>query len=84
VPGGAETDGADAATSAVGVDAATLRRAVVDGRPTHPVLIGRDHWAGVVELAEGDRGAGPYLRRHDAALVNVGDLWDGADIDTSA
>jgi CTP:molybdopterin cytidylyltransferase MocA len=66
------------------VDATTLRRAVVDGRPTHPVLIGREHWAGVAELAEGDRGAGPYLRRHDAELVDVGDLWDGSDIDTPA
>lgn len=66
------------------VDATTLRRAVVDDRPTHPVLIGRDHWAGVAELAEGDRGAGPYLRRHDAALVDVGDLWDGSDIDSPA
>jgi CTP:molybdopterin cytidylyltransferase MocA len=68
--------------AAAPVDSATLCRAVVDGRPTHPVLIGRDHWAGVASLAEGDRGAGPYLRRHDAALVEVGDLWNGADIDT--
>ena len=66
------------------VDAASLRRATVDGRPTHPVLIGREHWAGVVELASGDRGAGPYLRRHGADLIDVGDLWDGSDIDTPA
>jgi CTP:molybdopterin cytidylyltransferase MocA len=65
-------------------DAATLRRAVVDGRPTHPVLIGRAHWAGVAELASGDRGAGPYLRGHDAVLIDVGELWDGADVDTPA
>jgi len=68
--------------AAAPVDSATLCRAVVDGRPTHPALIGRDHWAGVLSLAAGDRGAGPYLRRHDAALVEVGDLWNGADIDT--
>jgi CTP:molybdopterin cytidylyltransferase MocA len=66
------------------VDASTLRRATVDGRPTHPVLIGREHWAGVAALAEGDRGAGPYLRRHGAALIDVGELWDGSDIDTPA
>jgi CTP:molybdopterin cytidylyltransferase MocA len=71
-----------AATPATPVDPTALRRASVDGRPTHPVLIGREHWAGVAELAEGDRGAGPYLRRHDAVLVDVGDLWDGSDIDT--
>ena len=70
--------------AAAEVDPATLCRAVVDGRPTHPVLIGRDHWGGVAELAEGDRGAGPYLRRHGAALIDVGDLWDGTDIDTPA
>lgn len=66
------------------IDAQVLRRAVVDGRPTHPVLIGRAHWEGVAALAEGERGAGPYLRRHDAELVDVGDLWDGADIDSPA
>ena len=66
------------------IDAETLRRAVVEGRPTHPVLIGRSHWAGVAALADGDRGAGPYLRRHDAELVDVGELWDGSDIDTPA
>jgi CTP:molybdopterin cytidylyltransferase MocA len=63
------------------VDAHTLRRAVVEDRPTHPVLLGRDHWAGAAELADGDRGAGPYLTRHGAELIEVGDLWDGADID---
>lgn len=66
------------------VDRSTLRRAAVDGRPTHPVLIGRDHWAGAAELADGDRGAGPYLRRNGAELVEVGDLWDGADVDGPA
>jgi CTP:molybdopterin cytidylyltransferase MocA len=73
-----------AAPEGAALDAATLRRACVDGRPTHPVLIGRDHWTGVAEQAEGDRGAGPYLRRHDAALIEVGELWDGTDVDTPA
>jgi len=63
------------------VDAGTLRRAVVDGRPTHPVLIGREHWDAVAESASGDRGAGRYLRQHGAAEVECGQLWDGADID---
>jgi CTP:molybdopterin cytidylyltransferase MocA len=63
------------------LDAVTLRRAVVGGRPTHPVLIGRSHWAGVAALADGDHGAGPYLRRNDVELVDVGDLWDGSDVD---
>jgi molybdenum cofactor cytidylyltransferase len=63
------------------IETTTLRRAVVASRPTHPVLIGREHWAGVLELADGDRGAGPYLRRHGAELIDVGDLWDGTDLD---
>lgn len=63
------------------IDAGTLRRAVVEGRPTHPVLLGREHWTDAARQADGDRGAGPYLKRHDAELVEVGDLWDGADID---
>jgi CTP:molybdopterin cytidylyltransferase MocA len=63
------------------IDASALRRAIVNGRPTHPVLIGRQHWEGAAELADGDRGAGPYLRRHGAELIDVGDLWDGADLD---
>jgi CTP:molybdopterin cytidylyltransferase MocA len=63
------------------VDAATLRRAVVEGRPTHPVLIGREHWDAVAASATGDHGAGAYLREHGAVEVDVGDLWDGADVD---
>lgn len=63
------------------VGASTLRRAAVGGRPTHPVLLGREHWASAADLADGERGAGPYLRRNGAELVEVGDLWDGADRD---
>ena len=58
-----------------------LARASYDGRPGHPVLIGRDHWAGVVETATGDRGARDYLATRDVALVECGDLASGADVD---
>jgi nicotine blue oxidoreductase len=58
-----------------------LARASYDGRPGHPVLIGRDHWAGVVETATGDRGARDYLATRDVALVECGDLATGADVD---
>ncbi|MFC5503270.1 NTP transferase domain-containing protein [Lysinimonas soli] len=68
--------------AAAPVDAATLRRAVVNGRPTHPVLIGRAHWDAVAASADGDRGAGPYLREHGAAEVECAELWDGADVDS--
>jgi CTP:molybdopterin cytidylyltransferase MocA len=62
-------------------DPATLRRATYDGRPGHPVLLGRDHWAAAAASAEGDRGAGRYLRAQGAEEVELSDLWDGADLD---
>lgn len=61
--------------------AADLARAAYDGVPGHPVLIGRDHWAGVVATAEGDRGARDYLASHEVALVECGDLATGVDVD---
>jgi len=59
-----------------------LARASYDGRPGHPVLLGRDHWSGVLTGLEGDRGAADYLRAHGAELVECGDLATGADQDT--
>lgn len=59
-----------------------LARAAYGGVPGHPVLIGRDHWAGVVETATGDRGARDYLAAHEVALVECGDLATGADVDS--
>src|SRR3712207_6826558 len=38
-----------------------LAVAAYDGVRGHPVLLGRDHWAGVVETASGDEGARRYL-----------------------
>ncbi len=63
------------------VSAATLARAVYDGTPGHPVLIGRDHWAGVIESAIGDQGARAYLGSHQVELVECGDLATGRDVD---
>ena len=59
-----------------------LARATYDGRPGHPVLLGRRHWAGVVATATGDRGARDYLRANPPALVECGDLASGHDVDT--
>lgn len=59
-----------------------LARATYDGVPGHPVLIGRDHWAGVIASAEGDRGARDYLREHPPLPVECGDLATGRDVDT--
>ncbi|MCW2735960.1 NTP transferase domain-containing protein [Nocardioides sp.] len=76
----------DAAVVARVVAAATgpdvLARAAYDGVPGHPVLIGRDHWAGVVETATGDRGARDYLAPREVALVECGDLATGVDVDS--
>ncbi len=61
---------------------AVLGRATYQGVPGHPVLIGRDHWAGVLAGAEGDQGARAYLAAHDVANVECGDLASGRDVDT--
>jgi len=58
-----------------------LARATYAGVPGHPVLIGRDHWAGVIEAAVGDQGARGYLKTHDVRLVECGDLAGGNDVD---
>ena len=62
---------------------APLARAAYDGRPGHPVLLGRAHWLPVAEAAVGDRGARDYLVAHAAEvrLVECGDLATGADVD---
>ncbi|MFT4011168.1 MAG: nucleotidyltransferase family protein [Nocardioidaceae bacterium] len=58
-----------------------LARACYEGRPGHPVLIGRDHWQGVVSEIEGDRGARRYLADHETTLIECGDLATGRDRD---
>jgi CTP:molybdopterin cytidylyltransferase MocA len=60
----------------------TLRRAAYDGRPGHPVVIGRDHWAAVAGDATGDRGARDYLAVRPVEIVECGDLAGGRDVDT--
>lgn len=60
-----------------------LRRAAYGGRPAHPVLLGRAHWAAVHDAAVGDAGARAYLRAHpDAELVECGDVAVPDDVDT--
>jgi CTP:molybdopterin cytidylyltransferase MocA len=58
-----------------------LARATYDGRPGHPVLLGRDHWAAARETATGDRGARDYLDERSALEVPCGDLATGRDLD---
>ena len=59
-----------------------LVRAAYGGRPGHPVVLGRDHWSGIREMAEGDRGARDYLATHPHRTVECGDLATGRDVDT--
>jgi CTP:molybdopterin cytidylyltransferase MocA len=62
-------------------DPTVLARATYDGRPGHPVLLGRDHWAGVLATSTGDRGARDYLAAHGVSRVECGDLASGRDVD---
>jgi CTP:molybdopterin cytidylyltransferase MocA len=61
----------------------TLAMGGYGGRRSHPVLLGREHWAGVADSATGDRGARDYLRAHadQVRVVPVGHLADDTDLD---
>ncbi len=60
---------------------AALVRATYAGMPGHPVLIGREHWSGVYESANGDVGARDYLRRNPVSDVPCEDIATGLDVD---
>src|SRR3954451_21810897 len=60
---------------------AALAVATYDGVRSHPVLIGREHWAGVIETATGDEGARRYLAAHDVTGVDCTGLADPTDLD---
>ncbi|MFT3872884.1 MAG: nucleotidyltransferase family protein [Nocardioides sp.] len=65
-----------------GASPSALARATYDRAPGHPVLLGRQHWAGVLASATGDRGARDYLATHEHQLVECGDLATGVDVDS--
>jgi CTP:molybdopterin cytidylyltransferase MocA len=58
-----------------------LAVATYDGVRSHPVLIGRDHWAGVMETLTGDEGARRYLAAHEVTEVDCTGLADPTDLD---
>jgi CTP:molybdopterin cytidylyltransferase MocA len=60
-----------------------VARAAYGPEPGHPVLLGRDHWPGVLEVASGDRGARDYLKAHHVTLVQCADIGTGDDVDTA-
>jgi CTP:molybdopterin cytidylyltransferase MocA len=71
-----------AAGSAGSAGPDVLARAGYDGIGGHPVLIGRAHWAGVIETATGDAGARGYLAGRAVGLIESADLGSGEDVDT--
>jgi CTP:molybdopterin cytidylyltransferase MocA len=58
-----------------------LAVATYDGVRGHPVLLGRDHWGGVIASATGDEGARRYLAAHDVTEVDCTGLADPTDLD---
>jgi CTP:molybdopterin cytidylyltransferase MocA len=65
---------------------ASVAVAAYQGAARNPVLLGREHWPEVVELAVGDAGARPFLRAHPdlVTLVECGDTGRPDDVDTPA
>src|SRR3954463_761261 len=58
-----------------------LATATYDGVRAHPVLIGREHWDGVIETLSGDEGARSYLAAHEVLEIDCTGLADPADLD---
>ena len=58
-----------------------LAIATYDGVRGHPVLLGREHWAGVAGTATGDEGARRYLATHEVTEVDCTGLADPTDLD---
>jgi molybdenum cofactor cytidylyltransferase/nicotine blue oxidoreductase len=58
-----------------------LAAAAYDGVRGHPVLLGREHWAGVAATATGDEGARRYLAAHEVTEVDCTGLADPTDLD---
>ncbi|UWZ40297.1 nucleotidyltransferase family protein [Dactylosporangium roseum] len=82
-------------TPGIGPDAVARLLAAADGGPGalltatykgkrgHPVILGRDHWAGVATLATADVGARAYLVAHAGQVRGVPceDIADDTDLD---
>jgi CTP:molybdopterin cytidylyltransferase MocA len=63
-----------------GVRTTSLRHAVFAGRPGHPMVVGRQHWADFIGTLHGDTGGRGYLVEHGARQIEAGDLWTGRDL----
>lgn len=64
-------------------DRAALVAATYGQRRGHPVVLGRDHWAGVASLASADVGTRAYLTAHAASVqvVDCADISDDSELD---
>jgi molybdenum cofactor cytidylyltransferase/nicotine blue oxidoreductase len=58
-----------------------LAVATYDGVRGHPVLLGREHWAGVAGTATGDEGARRYLASREVTEVDCTGVADPEDLD---
>lgn len=65
-------------------DGASVVVASYEGKPRNPVLIARQHWESVLEVATGDTGARAFLRAHPelVTLIECGDTGSAYDVDT--
>jgi len=66
-------------------DGASVVVAAYAGQARNPVLIAREHWPAVIELATGDTGARPFLRSRAEFVTTVecGDTGSPDDVDTA-
>lgn len=62
--------------TAAGTGPTALARAAIADHATHPVVLGRDHWQPAHDAAQGNRSAGPYLKRVPCPLIPCDDLID--------
>jgi CTP:molybdopterin cytidylyltransferase MocA len=67
-------------------DGARVAVAAYEGKPRNPVLLAREHWPQVIEMATGDSGARAFLRARPelVTLIECGDTGRPDDIDTPA
>lgn len=68
------------------IGGASVAVACYDGAQRNPVLIARDYWPSVLQLAIGDTGARPFLQANPDLITSVecGDTGSPDDVDTDA